>query len=97
MAPLAESLTTRFKSRSRDARKLPRRKSGSKAWMRFEGEFAVRPCTIVDISDSGVRLTLDTTQPVTGLFTLFFSRDGRQGSRCRVKWRRGTQLGAEFV
>ena len=97
MAPLAETLTNRFKSRSRDARKLPRRKSGSKAWMRVEGEFAIRSCTIADISDGGVRLILDSTQPVAGPFTLLFSRDARPGCRCRIKWRRGAQLGAEFI
>ena len=97
MAPLAESLTNRFKSRPRDARRSPRQKSGSKAWIRVEGEFATRSCTIADLSDSGVRLILDTTQPVAGPFTLLLSRDARPGRRCRVKWRRGTQLGAEFV
>ena len=96
MAPLAETLSSRFKTRSRDPRKSPRQKSGSKAWIRVEGEFAIRSCTIADVSDSGVRLILDTTQPVSGPFTLLFSRNARQGRRCRVKWRRGAQLGAEF-
>jgi hypothetical protein len=93
----AGKLTSRFGSRTKDARRSPRRRAGSKAWIRADGGFSVRPCKIADLSATGVRLVLDTPQAVSGQFNLLFTRDAGLGRRCRVRWRRGTQLGAEFL
>lgn len=80
----------------RESRRALRRQSGAPAWIRVEKEFAVRPCTIVDISANGAKLTLHSPQPVPQEFKLLLSRDA-QGRSCRLKWRRGTRLGAEFL
>ena len=82
---------------AKDYRKARRSKTGAKAWIRLDGGFSVRPCVIDDRSSTGVQLTLDSTLVVARNFTLLMSRDGRQGQPCCVKWRRGAQLGAEFV
>jgi hypothetical protein len=34
---------------------------------------------------------------VASLFSLLMRRDGAPGRRCRVKWRRGNEIGAEFI
>jgi hypothetical protein len=41
-------------------------------------------------------MAIDTVHSVTSTFTFLMSRDGR-GRRARVKWRRGSQIGAEFL
>jgi hypothetical protein len=83
---------------ARDARKAKRKKFGTRAWVRLEeGGFSVRPCTVVDMSDTGVRLEIDNPQLVTDPFVLVLSRTTGQSRRCRVKWRRGSHIGAQFI
>ena len=78
-------------------RKAERRKSGANAWIRLDGGFAMRPCNMVDLSDTGVQITVHAAETVPGVFTLLLSRDASFGRRARVKWRRGSQIGAEFI
>jgi hypothetical protein len=78
-------------------RKAARRKSGANGWIRLDGGFATRPCSMVDLSDTGVKITVHSAETVPGVFTLLTSRDGSPGRRARVKWRRGSQIGAEFI
>jgi hypothetical protein len=82
--------------KSKDARVATRKKLGSTAWIRPDGGFSVRACTVIDLSDTGVKLSIDAPQTVSGQFSLLLSREG-QGRKCRVKWRRGSQIGAMFV
>lgn len=81
----------------KDYRKSRRRNIGARAWIRFDEGFAVRPCRLVDLSETGVRIELDTPQIVAGRFSLLLRRDAAPGRPCRVKWRRGTLIGAEFI
>ena len=81
---------------SRDQRKATRKKVGANAWIRFGGSFAVRPCSVTDISDSGVQITVLDAEPLPNEFTLLMSKGGT-GRRARVKWRRGSKVGAAFV
>jgi hypothetical protein len=97
MAALAVSMNSRFGSgggRSKDHRRASRKKVGSKAWIR-DG-FAVRPCTLVDLSDTGVQISVGKTEIVPKTFTFLMSRNSPTGRRAQIKWRRGTQIGAEF-
>jgi hypothetical protein len=57
----------------------------------------VQKCIISDISPTGVRLLVDTSLVTMTRFSLLMSRDAGQGCPCRVKWRRGTVIGAEFL
>jgi len=82
---------------AKDKRKRERRLVRSKAWIRPDGGFSVRPCVVADLSDDGVRILVDTPSVVAGQFTLLLSRDGRSGRNCRVKWRRGREIGAVFT
>jgi hypothetical protein len=70
---------------------------GSKIWMRFDDGFSVRECRLVDLSSGGARILVKTPYDVAGLFSLLMTRDAAPGRRCRVKWRRGREIGAEFV
>lgn len=69
---------------------------GTKAWIRFDEGFSVRTCRLVDLSHSGVRLQVASPRDVASHFGLLTRREG-PARRCRVKWRNGSEIGAEFV
>jgi hypothetical protein len=74
-----------------------RESEGSVAWIRFDNGFSVRPCLLADLSSTGVRLVVDEPHAVAAQFSLLLKRDAAPGRRCRVKWRRGREIGAEFI
>ena len=81
----------------KDLRQRPRAPVGSKAWIRFDDGFSVRACRLVDLSRTGFRIVVDAPRDVTDSFNLLLSRDAAPGRLCRVKWRTGSEIGAEFV
>jgi hypothetical protein len=66
-------------------------------WITLDGGFAARPCTVLDLSSTGAKITVDDPQAVTAKARLAFSRDARSGRICQVVWRRGKTLGVKFV
>jgi hypothetical protein len=80
-------------TQKREARKSVRQ-SG---WITLDGGFAARPCTVLDLSATGAKITVDDPQVVTAKARLAFSRDARSGRSCQVVWRRGKTLGVKFV
>jgi len=82
--------------RSKELRKSSRRKLGARAFIRPDGGFAVLACTVIDLSDTGVQISTDEAKSVPNLFTFLASRNA-PGRRAQVKWRRGSQIGAEFL
>ncbi len=81
----------------KDARKAVRSPIGKKVWIRFDDGFSVRECRLVDASNSGIRIHVRAPYDVATQFSLLLTRDASPGRRCRVKWRRGQEIGAEFV
>ena len=81
----------------KDKRSTDRDKLGTQAWVRVDDGFSVRPCLVADLSSSGVRIMLDEPHAVAAKFSLLLRRDAIPGRRCQVIWRRGTEIGAEFV
>ena len=77
----------------REARKSVRQ-SG---WITLDGGFAARPCTVLDLSSAGAKITVDDPQAVAAKARLAFSRDARTGRTCQVVWRRGKTLGIKFI
>ena len=51
----------------------------------------------MDLSNTGVRIMVDAPHDVADRFSLLLSRGAAPGRRCRVKWRNGCEIGAEFV
>ena len=87
-----------FINRPQNRRGNGRRDVNRQAWISLNGGFAVRPCTVIDISETGVRLAVTSPQTVPGAFTLRMSRNtGSTGKAARVKWRQGSEIGAVFV
>jgi hypothetical protein len=81
----------------KDSRKAAREATGTKAWIRFDDGFSVRACRLINLSHTGIRIAVDAPHDVADLFSLLLSRDAAPGRRCRVKWRKGAEIGAEFV
>jgi hypothetical protein len=82
---------------SKQQRKRETRKSLQQAaWIVLEGGFAARPCTVLDLSDSGAKVRTDDPSSVNSKLKLSFARDGRKGQTCEVVWRRGQTLGLKF-
>jgi hypothetical protein len=96
MRPFRKSSGVDLVSTRRDKRLAVRKVVRSSAFIRLAGGFAVRPCTILDLSASGVRIAVVGAHTVPATFTLVTSRDA-QGRPARVKWRRGNEIGAQFV
>ena len=87
------STTGRYPSNKRRASRV---KSGASGWLRLDGGFAMRPCQVLDVSDTGVRIAVDPALRVPNDFVIVLSQGG-QGRRAHVKWRNATQIGAQFV
>src|SRR5690349_18785206 len=54
-------------------------------------------CEIEDVSHSGVRLRLPEDQPLPQRFLLFLSATAQAGKLCEVRWRKGLDVGIEYV
>jgi hypothetical protein len=76
-------------------RAAPRhRYDDNNTWIRLGGSLT-RPCQVLDLSRTGVRLTVTNAHSLPNTFTLILSKNS-SGRPARVKWRRGTEVGAEF-
>jgi hypothetical protein len=82
--------------RSKDLRASSRRKVEKTGWIRLSGGFAIRKCEVIDISDTGARIAVAPHQSVPNSFSFMLQRGG-EGRTAHVKWRKGTEIGLEFV
>src|SRR5687767_12687195 len=65
----------------REARKARRLAVGAAGWIRPDGGFARRPCTVLDISDTGVRISVADGQTVPSVFNFVSAKTGGLGRR----------------
>ena len=83
--------------KSNERRKAARNEVGSNAWISIDGGFAVRPVRLIDVSNAGFRISINSPEIVASTFTLLLARNISSGRRARVIWRRGLQIGAEYI
>ena len=76
-----------------EKRKGARHSLGRAAKFQAQGKARPRDCQVIEISDAGVRLQAASGR-VTNRFALLLSSGSRE---CRVIWRAGNEVGAEFV
>ena len=80
-----------------ERRRSPRRRLYRVAKIKLGAGIPPRDCLLIDISDGGVRLFLDGFD-TPDEFVLFLSCDDVvRESIYKVVWRRGHEVGAEFV
>ena len=56
-----------------------------------------RACSILDISESGARLSTDDEAELPDQFILLLDKTGNARRICRLVWREGTKVGVKFV
>ena len=78
-----------------EQRQSPRQTVNRAAWVDTGAVGARRDCLLVDISETGARLQVDTS-PVPDTFQLLLSPGGEERRDCRVVWRSDNQLGVQF-
>lgn len=67
------------------------------AWLTLDGGFAKRPCTIVDLSATGARLSVQNGGKLGSRIALAMTMDVRKLTPCRLVWQRGNEIGVEFI
>jgi hypothetical protein len=65
--------------------------------MEIDGDGRLRRCRLVDISANGARLVVENVDNTPDSFNLLLSRFGRPQYRCNVVWKRGDEVGVEFL
>ncbi|PWB60415.1 MAG: PilZ domain-containing protein [Bradyrhizobiaceae bacterium] len=78
-----------------DRRRSQRHALRGLAKIRTSASTFPRDCWVTDVSDGGVRLFVEGLE-VPESFTLVFDGDARP-RECRVVWRLGHEIGAEFT
>jgi hypothetical protein len=97
LKPFKQANSYRSAQKPDRRRKASRKETISNAWIALDGGFAVRSCSVVDLSNTGVQIKIDPADFVPSYFTLMMSRNSGTGRRARVIWRRGSKIGAQFL
>jgi hypothetical protein len=88
----------RFMTEQRKAHRVVFEKGFTANMMAIDGTWR-RPCTMMDVSDTGARLSIDGS--VEGLamkeFFLVLSTMGKAYRRCELAWVNGAQVGVHFI
>jgi PilZ domain len=77
-------------------RKSLRRHFGYPGQLHFEDGAPPRPCTIIDMSESGAQLDVPGDAEVPGEFFLLIGGNSHVRRHCRVVWRSGKRIGVQF-
>jgi hypothetical protein len=54
-------------------------------------------CLMIDISQTGARLTVESSDALPDQFILVLSHNGQLRRRCSVAWRSGSTIGVHFL
>jgi hypothetical protein len=92
---LGFSITGDLSAKRVNRRAVSRRGYNDDAWIRAGGPL-LRQCRVLDLSQTGVRLTTTNPDRIPDTFTVILSK-GSTGRPARVKWRRRNQIGAEYT
>jgi hypothetical protein len=77
-------------------RKYPRRTANEVVWIEKEPTILER-CTLVNVSETGARLTISDVYDLPESFALHLTRESDGGRRCQIIWRRDYEVGVEFL
>jgi len=80
----------------RDRRRTQRYAARGAAKIHLSGSPFLRDCLVTDVSDGGVRLYVEGIE-VPDEFALYFGDATGERRACRVAWRLGNEIGAQFV
>ena len=66
------------------------------ALIELGGAVPLQPCSVLDVSQGGARIRLETKEPVPDRFCLLFTSTGSVRRACYVVWRQECYLGVAF-
>jgi hypothetical protein len=74
------------------------RRHAAHGFVQIQNELGQRPqdCRLTDISDGGVRLYAENIE-IADQFLLWLPGTSQTRRQCRVAWRLGHEVGAEFI
>jgi hypothetical protein len=77
-------------------RRYPRRTANEAAWIEKEPAILER-CTLLNVSETGARLTISDVYDLPESFALHLTRESDGARRCQIIWRRDHEVGVEFL
>ena len=80
-----------------EKRKAARRNVHCRALIVAANKSVVSDCAISDVSDTGARLRLATTEALPDEFYLVLSKGAKVRRLCTVRWRSKNNVGVEFA
>jgi len=78
-------------------RRENREEKGHRAWLDTGDGGPLLSCTLVDISESGAKLSIEDADQIPDRFSLRLSRYGHPCFSCRTVWRNANTLGVTFA
>jgi hypothetical protein len=78
-------------------RREGREDKGHRAWLDTGEGGPLLACTLVDISASGAKLSLDVIDRIPETFSLRLTRYGEPRFACRTVWRNSNTIGVIFA
>ena len=88
---------TRFKRSFKDQRRAKREYVDFPAWIDVDDGLQPRSCTVLDVSESGGRITTASPGKLPNEFWLLLTQDRTRRRRCRLVWRNETQFGVQYL
>jgi hypothetical protein len=79
----------------KDKRKALRRPMRYTAWVAL-ATGKLHGCVLADISDTGGRIDVDSSETIPDSFMLWLASNGSARRKCRVVWRKARQIGVTF-
>jgi hypothetical protein len=76
-------------------RRKPRRTVFNRAYIYFHGVDACIDCLVLDLSESGARLAIESSLDIPDLFKLV--RKNLPTLHCQTVWREGKSIGVRFI
>jgi hypothetical protein len=81
----------------KENRKRPRRRFRYLAHVAFGDGSPIRQCTLLDVSETGARITIDISDTMPAEFALLLASGGAARRWCNVVWQSGSEIGVLFV
>ena len=88
---------TRIRQTFNEQRRSVREAVQFPAWIDFGNGTQRRSCTVLDVSDYGARIMLESSAPAPKELWLVLTKGGTRRRRCRVVWQSDGQIGVSYL
>ena len=80
-----------------DQRRSVRQNIQYPAWIDLRDGTPLYDCTVLDVSDNGVRLMLSVSIALPKYFHLVFNKEATRRRPCRLVWRLDNEIGLSYL